>query len=92
MSHWHIIAINDRQQVINTARYDNAAKSVGDFLDLAYTMYPDFLEKDDRTEYAENMLRLTEEFQSYHIYLPSKKLNLSWTDCQDDPCTFALYN
>lgn len=92
MTHWHIITLNENKHVISALHYDNGPKSVGDYLDLGYSIFKDTLDESDRHTYMENMLYVTEEFQDYHIYMESKKLILSWTDCQDDPCTFATYN
>jgi hypothetical protein len=99
--HWHIINWNSKQGVIGALRYENAPKSINDFLDMSYEMFGDVLDVDDRTLYMTSMLDLAEEDNDAellgrrvrtHISNNSKKLNVSWVSCDEDPCSFAVYN
>lgn len=92
MTHWHIFTFNERREVLSALHYYNAARSVGDYIDMVYNIYGAILDESDRTMYMESMLNLTEQHEGYHIYTASNKLTMSWTDCEDDPCTFAIYN
>lgn len=92
MTHWHIVTFNERREVLSALHYDNPARSVGDYVEMVYEIFGAMLNEEDRSIYMTNMLKLTEEHQGYHIYTESKKLVMSWTDCDDDPCSFAIYN
>lgn len=91
MKHWHLLTLNEDRKILAAARYDNAAKSINDYVDLVYNIFPSIVDEGDRVTYLNNMLSLTEGGSGYHIYVSSKELNLSWTDC-DDPCSFGVYN
>jgi hypothetical protein len=92
VKHWHIITSSGSRDVIGAYRYDNHAKSIVDYVDIVYTLFDAMLEEGDRATYLNNMMNLAENTEGYHIYTRSKKLTISWTDCNDDPCAFAVYN
>lgn len=92
MTHWHITSSNGGNVAFGILRYDNCAKSISDYVDLVYNVFPGMVDEDNRNQYSVGMLKVAEEESSYCIYTASKKLTLYWTGCDDDPCTFSLYN
>lgn len=92
MTHWHIHASCPSRGVFADSKYENASKSISDYVELVYGIYTKKLDESDKNIYLSNMLNLSETAQYYHIYTESPSLILSWKDCYDDPCTFATYN
>jgi hypothetical protein len=98
--HWHIISWNTRG-LIAVATYSNSPKSITDFVDMSYQIFGEVLDEDDRSMYLAAMLDFAEDDADAelmgrkvktHISNNSKKLNLSWVSCNEDPCSFAVYN
>ena len=73
-------------------RYDSAPESIEDYVSMVFQVFKDQVDEDDRVQYLQGMLRMSEEDINYHVYSSTSKLNISWKDCQDDPCNFASYN
>lgn len=92
MTHWHIVSWSPDKGVYSHLRYDNAAQSIGDYIDLSYRLFHGFVDEEDRITYMNGMLKMTEETSGYHIYTKSKRMTLSWTDCMEDPCSYASDN
>jgi hypothetical protein len=87
--------------LLAVAAYDNAPRSISDFVDMSYQIFGEVLEEGDRSMYLAAMLEFSEEDKEAellgrkvrtHISNNSKKLNLSWVSCDEDPCSFAVYN
>jgi len=90
--HWHILATTPDRGVISAIRYDNAPKSIETYVSLVFEVFKDAVSENDRSQYMNGMLKMSEEELSYHVYSSTSRLNLSWTDCIDEPCAFAIYN
>lgn len=94
MRHWHVGFTNSNNAIINAVTYENSMQSVADYVDMAYEIYRDayFLEEEDKPDYIINMLSLSDEEEPRKIFLLSKKINMFWAGCDNDPCSFAAYN
>jgi hypothetical protein len=94
VTHWHIIASTGAKEKIAAARYDNAAKSINDFIEVVFDVYDRTAQISNvsKNEYMEWLLSLSENESGYHVYANSRQLILSWKDCEYDPCSLAIYN
>jgi hypothetical protein len=101
--HWHIINWNNRFGTIGVITYDNAPKSINDFLDMSLEIFKDQVDatEDERAAWGMKMLDFSEvdmesellgTSMSTHISHSSEKLNISWVNCYENPCSFAVYN
>jgi len=92
VTHWHITATTPEKGVSSDIKYINSAKSILDYVDVVYEIFAWQLEEEDRTQYFEGMLSLSETGENYKVYTSSNRLALYWRDCEDDPCVVATYN
>lgn len=99
--HWHIINWNESLGVIGVLKYNNPSKSIVDFLDICYKVFDAELDESDRTMYETAMLDFSEDDAEAellgrrvrtHLSHTTEKLNISWVSCDEEPCSFAIYN
>lgn len=92
MIHWHITATSPDKGLISDIKYLNNAKSVLDYVEVVYQIFEWQLDEEDKTQYLDNMLTLSETGENYKVYTASDQLTLYWRDCYDEPCKIATYN